>query len=309
MITYDTELQLHQSYKIPAFEGWYFRVVDNQVSIAVIIGIAKTKEKQEAFIQIFHTLNEKMEKVSYDIKDVQYQDEPFLIKIKDSIFSKNRLYIKDQGLSVLLDIKIKAPLSLKQTKYAPTIMGPFAYLKNMQCNHAVLNLGSSTQGEMVYQNSSYKIKGILYQEKDWGNSFPRKYIWVQSNCCQEKQAVLFLSCAAIPLKPIEFTGIIMVIAIGEKQYRFASYYGAFITKAKRVKDYFYLSIRQGKYNIVLKIKSGKTYRLDAPEMGEMQRNVEESLLGQVEMKLYEYHQCKEHLLFSHCGIENDHFFK
>ena len=29
MISYEQEWQLHQSHKIPAFEGWYFRVVDN----------------------------------------------------------------------------------------------------------------------------------------------------------------------------------------------------------------------------------------------------------------------------------------
>ena len=308
MITYDTELQLHQSYKIPAFEGWYFRVVDNQISVAVIIGIAKTKEKQEVFIQVFHTLSEAMEKVSYDIDCFQYQKEPFQIMIKESFFRKDHLHIEDQRLSVMLDIDIKAPKLLRQTKYAPTIMGPFAYLKNMQCNHAVLNLGSPTHGTLVYQHQSYNLKGILYQEKDWGNSFPKKYIWVQSNCCQEKEAVLFLSCAAIPLKCIGFTGIIMVLMIGDQQYHFASYYGALITQAKKVLDTYQLTIRQGKYTIKFKIRAGKTYRLDAPENGMMQRNVEESLLGHTEIKLYKYHQCLDTLSFDHCGIENDHFF-
>ncbi len=62
MISYEQELQLHQSQKMSAFEGWYFRVVDDQVSVAVIIGIAKTQDKQEAFIQVFHTLCQSMEK-------------------------------------------------------------------------------------------------------------------------------------------------------------------------------------------------------------------------------------------------------
>ncbi|MFQ6861924.1 MAG: tocopherol cyclase family protein [Beduini sp.] len=308
MITYDTELQLHQSYKIPAFEGWYFRVVDNQISIAVIIGIAKTKAKQEVFIQIFHTLSESMEKVNYDIDYFQYQKEPFQIMIKDSVFRKDHLHIEDERLSVTLDIDINAPKLLCQTKYAPTIMGPFAYLKNMQCNHAILNLGSPTQGTLIYQDQSYKLKGLLYQEKDWGNSFPKKYIWVQSNCCKEKEAVLFLSCATIPLKYVGFTGIIMVLMIGEQQYRFASYYGAFITQAKKVQDTYQLTIKQGKYTMKFKIKAEKTYCLDAPEDGMMQRNVEESLLGHTEIKLYKYHQCLETLSFDCCGIENDHFF-
>jgi len=78
-----------------AFDGWYFRIVDDQVSVAVIIGIAKTQDKQEAFIQVFHTLCQSMEKVSYDIKDFVYQEEPFAISIKDSIFKKHYIYIDD----------------------------------------------------------------------------------------------------------------------------------------------------------------------------------------------------------------------
>ena len=81
-----------KAHKIPAFEGWYFRVVDNQVSAAVIIGIAKTQDKQEAFIQVFHTLCQSMEKVSYDIKDFVYQEEPFSISIKIQ-YLKNIIFI------------------------------------------------------------------------------------------------------------------------------------------------------------------------------------------------------------------------
>ncbi|WP_368275548.1 tocopherol cyclase family protein [Coprobacillus cateniformis] len=44
---------------------------------------------------------------------------------------------------------------------------------------------------MKYQNQIYNIQGIIYQEKDWGNSFPKKYIWVQSNCCLQKKQFYF----------------------------------------------------------------------------------------------------------------------
>ena len=74
-----------------AFDGWYFRIVDDQVSVAVIIGIAKTQDKWE----VFYTLCQSMEKVSYDIKDFVYQEEPFAIYIKDSIFKKHYIYIDD----------------------------------------------------------------------------------------------------------------------------------------------------------------------------------------------------------------------
>ena len=51
-------------------------------------------------------------------------------------------------------------------------------------------------------------------------------------------------------------------------------------------DIYYLVIKQHQYRIEFKIKTGLTFILDAPENGIMLRNVEESLLGQVEMKIY-----------------------
>ena len=68
------------------------------------------------------------------------------------------------------------PLHIERTRYAPTIMGPFAYLKNMQCNHAIINLESQTHGYMKYQNQIYDIQGFIYQEKDWSNPFPKRYM-------------------------------------------------------------------------------------------------------------------------------------
>lgn len=100
----------------------------------------------------------------------------------------------------------------------------------------------------------------------------------------------------------------MVIVIDGQQYQIASYYGASITQREIIGDIYYLVIKQHQYRIEFKIKTGLTYTLDAPENGIMLRNVKESLLGQVEMKIYEHQQCKENLLFDHCGIENDNFF-
>ncbi|MEG0365920.1 MAG: tocopherol cyclase family protein [Coprobacillus sp.] len=309
MISYEQELQIHVIKKIPAFEGWYFRVVDDKISLAVIIGIAKTKDKQEAFIQVFHTLSQKMEKVSYDINEFQYQEIPFMLMIKKSIFKKHYIHIEDSRLSTIIDIEFSMPLHIKQTKYAPTIMGPFGYLKNMQCNHAIVNLECPVHGHIKYQNELHSLQGILYQEKDWGYSFPKKYVWIQSNCCIEKKANLFISSASIPMKLFEFTGVIMVLTIGNKEYQFASYYGAFVVKAQMVGDIYYLDIKQGKYKLEFEITLGPVYILDAPEQGIMLRNVQESLLGEVKLTMYEHSHCSHVLTFHHCGIEIENFFK
>ena len=54
---------------------------------------------------------------------------------------------------------------------------------------------------------------------------------------------LFLSIADIPLKPISFTGIIAVLYVNDKQYRFASYLGAHIQQMKFIqKDEVHVDI-------------------------------------------------------------------
>lgn len=308
MNSYEKELQLHQINKVPAFEGWYFRVVNRELSVAVIIGIAKTIEKQVAFIQVFHTLSQKMERVSYDMAEFQYQDIPFMVTIKKTILKKHYVHIEDKDLSVVLDLEIDMPKYIKSSTYAPTIMGPFAYFKNMECNHAITNLKSHTTGYMEYQDKRYDIDGTIYQEKDWGSSFPSKYIWIQSHCCQEKEAMLFLSCATIPLKKVHFTGVIMTLIIDDREYHIASYYGAYIMKTRKIGNHYELYIKQGKYLIKCYLRMGETFVLDAPKDGQMIRQIEESLLGEAVIKIYKYKKCIETLTFDNCGIENDQFF-
>lgn len=308
MQTFEKELQLHHMKKTPYFEGWYLRVLDPHISIAVIIGIAKEHNKQEVFIQVFHTLTGVMEKVSYDLSVLSYQSSPFEVKIKDSVFKKESIYIKDKHLSILLDLKIAPPKYLNKTYYAPTIMGPFAYLENMQCNHAITNLGSHVTGEFIYDHKTYLIDGQVYQEKDWGSSFPTQYIWGKSLSCLEKKASLFLSCATIPLKIIHFTGIIMHLTIEEKRYTLATYYGAHIVKREKLERGYRLDIKQGKYLIECLLEMGPIYTLEAPHEGEMIREVEESLLGKMRVKLYLHQQCIETLTFENCGLEHDQFF-
>ena len=151
--------------------------------------------------------------------------------------------------------------------------------------------------------------GIVYQEKDWGRSFPKKYIWIQSNCCKEKQGVLFLSIALIPISSLSFTGIIMFLKIDGKEYRFASYYGAILTHKKRTSSTYEFTIRQGIYRLEFEIEMGELYHLEAPKLGEMNREVKETLLGETKIKIYKCNKCIETLSFYRCGIEHDQFFE
>ena len=53
---HDDEFAYHTQESAPYFEGWYIKVVTDELSFAVIIGISMTKKGKTAFIQTNSTL-------------------------------------------------------------------------------------------------------------------------------------------------------------------------------------------------------------------------------------------------------------
>lgn len=74
--------------------------------------------------------------------------------------------------------------TLERTFLNPNIMGYFNYIPNLECNHEVVSMNHSLNGEIIINGESIDFNhGKGYIEKDWGRSFPEKYIWIQSNHC------------------------------------------------------------------------------------------------------------------------------
>ena len=59
--------------------------------------------------------------------------------------------------------------------------------------------------------------GVAYIEKDWGTSFPKSYVWCQSNEFLAFPANFMLSIATIPLGSFNFTGIISDISFENRE--------------------------------------------------------------------------------------------
>ncbi len=295
-----SEIQVHLKGK-GMFEGWYFRISDRKVSLAVIVGISESM----AFIQTIDTYTNQSQMIEYGLEEFEYGDNPFYVKIRDNYFTKEKMILNlDQGM-----VKIKGEIEnesftpLKSTLYAPTIMGPFYYIPGMECNHGIISLLHRVKGRLMINHQKIKINGIGYIEKDWGCSFPKDYLWLQSNDCNQCEASLFLAIAKIPIKIISFTGVIMVLMIEGKQQVVASYYGAYL-KRWLVKDgNYYLNIKQYPYNFYIKIIPENSCTLKAPQLGMMKDEVKESLTSKVTVLIYKHHKRIEKLNFIACGVE------
>lgn len=295
-----TEIQLHIKDK-GMFEGWYFRVSDRKISIAVIVGISETM----AFIQTIDTYTDLSQMLEFDLNEFEYGNNPFFIRIQNNYFTKEKIILNlNQGTIKIRGILENETLTpLRSSLYAPTIMGPFYYLTKMECHHEIISLLHRVKGRLIINQQKININGLGYMEKDWGYSFPRDYLWIQSNDCIQGKASLFIAVAKIPIKITSFTGIIMVLMIEDKQYRIASYYGAYL-KRWLIKDgYYYLIIKQYPYSFYIKIIPGDSNLLKAPQLGMMHEEVKESLNSKVTVLIYKHHKRIDKLNFIACGVE------
>ena len=89
------------------FEGWYFKNTNNENGISFIPGINLNGKEKKAFIQVITTNSSYF--VNYDIGDFKFSYGPFYIKIGNSFFSKDSIYIDirddTQNLTIFGEIK------------------------------------------------------------------------------------------------------------------------------------------------------------------------------------------------------------
>ncbi|NLY09299.1 MAG: hypothetical protein GXZ11_05310 [Tissierellia bacterium] len=216
------------------FEGWYFKHVseDESVILSIIPSMMRSDKIEKAMIQIILAENVagdwqiQTEELQFPISDFRDAVEPFELKIGNNIFSKGgiSLHINSSNMKIDGDISFEPFTMLPTTKMSPTIMGPFSYLPFMECIHGIVSLHHYLKGALQINERTISFnRGIGYIEKDWGQSFPKYYIWMQSNHFTKRPSCLFFSWADIPLGPYQFPGFICHLWINGQHHRFATY--------------------------------------------------------------------------------------
>jgi len=271
-----TKLSKNKNY----FEGYYFKVNNDKEAIALIPGISLYGKKKKAFIQVI--TNENSYFINFPIEDFSYNHNPFYIKIKDNFFSLNNLHIdikdRKQNLSIFGDIYYIDNTTIKRKLFSPNIMGPFTYFSCMECKHAIISMKSKATGLIKINEHKFEFKNNNgYMEKDYGISFPQNYLWCQANSFKNSKTALMLSIADIPFKSIRFKGFICSFLLNDKEYRFATYNKAKITKEKIANNSINITFTKGKYSLNIKAKTNKSKELFAPVIGKIQKSIYESI--------------------------------
>jgi tocopherol cyclase len=210
------------------FEGWYFKLVskDESYAIALIPGISKNNKDPHAFIQVFF-IDQRHEKpllkthyIRYDASLFKYTLDMFNVSIDNNHFSKEKviLDIQSDDLNLVGSFTLNDQTPIKKTLLSPSIMGFFGYFGFMECYHGVISMSHHLSGDLSYQNEQLTFNhGIGYLEKDWGKSFPRAYVWLQTNHFETPDVSFMFSYADIPFLGFYFKGLISVLHIQKKR--------------------------------------------------------------------------------------------
>ncbi len=290
------------------FEGWYFKhVIDQQaINFALIPGISNDPLDAHAFIQLIVTPMMITKYFRFDITSFSTTQNPFSVKIDQHRFSLEGIHVNliDDDFSFYANLTYTHRTPLQTSYMIPNIMGPFSYLPNMECNHGVLSMSHYVNGTIKINQQTYDLnqeKG--YIEKDWGVSFPKKYVWLQCNHFNDSTTSFMGSIAVIPYLGFTFEGHIFNLIHQGKEYRFATYNGSkfkldYVNPKTRV-----IELRKGRYRCVVKAYIEKTGSLKSPRHGLMQEMIKEGLEGTIQIMLYDKDTCVLDLIGNNAGVE------
>ncbi len=272
------------------FEGWYVKLVtaDQSHAIAFIPGISKDNNGEaHAFIQVMDGTNAASEYIRFEADEFIPAEDRFMTRIGNNQFSPKGIQLDLEDYKGSIDFEGITPWPTKLM--APGIMGYFSFLPFMQCYHGVVSLHHRLRGMLEINNETVDFtNGIGYIEKDWGTSFPKAWIWMQSNHFDGVQAptCLMVSIAHIPWLGNYFIGFLAGLLYKDEILIFTTYNGA--KKTVRVEgQQAFIEIQRKQHKLVITANKKRGATLISPLEGAMTGKLEESLESELHLQLYD----------------------
>jgi len=293
------------------FEGWYYKMVsaDGNCSVALIPGISLNTKHSHSFIQTFVTFKNgdlKTVYLEFDKSNFVASDHPFGLTIAKNDFTESGIDISIDHNEINMQGKLQftANTKIQTSLFSPSIMGYFSYLTFMECYHGVVSMSHSLAGILTIDGKPIDFSGGKgYIEKDWGKSFPREYVWMQSNHFKNANTSFMFSEATIPFKVFHFNGLIINLIVKEKEYRFATYNGAKVTSKTITSQHVRYEIQKGKLKLIVEAQNDQTISLASPKNGAMIQSIKEGLSGVINLQLFDNNNLLYEDTGTHAGLE------
>lgn len=283
------------------FEGWYVKLVspDLRQRWAVIPGIFHhpDPDRSHAFIQVLNGVKNTVDYHRFPTHAFQASREVFDVRVGGSRFWQEGCVLDLDGEAH----RLQGELVFQETRpwpvhlTSPGVMGPYAFVPFMQTYHGVLSLNHTLQGVISIDGERVDFNGGKgYMEKDWGTTFPRAYIWMQSNHFRREKVCLTASAATIPWLGSWFRGFLVGLWLEGRLYRFTTYLGSEIRSLRLTDEDVLWTLRGTKrtardgfpaYELEIRARRGEGGLLSSPELDGMTPRILESLTAEMEVTL------------------------
>jgi tocopherol cyclase len=296
------------------FEGWYYKFADkdgNNIG-AIIPGVSLDKEgnNSHAFIQFIDGSGVLSRYFRYALSDFSDSDNGPSIRIGHNYFSPELVQVNISEPQTIirgtLEFKDITPWPVRFL--SPGAMGWYAFVPAMECYHGVLSFDHLIEGGLEFNGRYIDFRGGRgYIEKDWGRSFPKYHIWLQTNHFKEPGISLMLSIANVPWLRSSFNGFIIGFWFRDHLLSFTTYNGSRITAFQYKQQQLLLAVRSRRYRLELQVSYLKGAELLTPVLGEMRGRLSESLSASTQLKLFRRGHKSEELIYqgtgAHTGLE------
>lgn len=292
----------------PFFEGWYYKVVnsDEDRRYAIIPGVfyGETPAQDHAFVQVMDGRSASVVMQKYAIDQFNPSAQKFDLMVGPNHFTGNSLAldISTADLNVRGNLQFNNTQPWPVTLTSPGIMGWYAYIPFMQCNHGVLSLDHTIQGSLTINGKETDFTGGRgYIEKDWGESFPDAWVWTQSNHFDLVGTSLTASIAIIPWLKSAFPGFIIGLLHEGILHRFTTYNGSRVETLKPGEKHIDWVVRNKSHRLSLHIERSQSLDLYAPTRTDMSGRVAESIDARIKLQLHALEGGREHLVYEDLG--------
>lgn len=273
----------------PFFEGWYVKLVTKDLSQrwAVIPGVfLGTTGDGEAFVQVLDGATQRSWYHRVPLRDFQAEEGRFDVRVGGCRFSSAGIELEGD-LPLRGRLRFATPLQpWPVTLRSPGIMGWYAWMPFMECYHGVVSFSHGLTGVLEIEGREVRFDGgDGYIEKDWGQAFPSAYVWAQSNHFSTPGTCVLGSAAIIPWLRSSFRGFIAGVWHERRLYRFATYTGAKLERLELDDTHVRMTWTDRAHRLELVTERRRGGLLHAPIRTEMHRRVEESMDGELYVRL------------------------
>ncbi len=289
------------------FEGWYIKLTSTKgFSYSFILGICRGDDPH-SFIQMADAQKNTLSYFRFAPKDFHSSRSVLRVKIENNNFTYHRLNLslKNSDTQVLGSLNFTKITRWSDSCLLPGSMGIFNHCKSMECYSQVCILDGLVSGSLWIDGKKVDFTGgSVYMEKNWGKSFPQAWLWCQANNFADRRAAFSLSYAKVPFKGVTFNGLLSVLAVDGKLYKFTTMNTSKI-KLRCFDNQLKGVLISPMYALSFRVVPGNFIDCAAPECGDMTGSVQESINSTLKVTLY--NKCDRTVLYrgnaTHAGLE------